>query len=568
MHETLNPAQRAAVTAADGPVVIIAGPGTGKTKTLTARVQHLLATKQATPQQILALTFTKKAAEEMRTRVGPAGKRADILTFHALCHDVLGGEFSFISEAARLQLIKQLPRPASLKGLSVREVALRISRAKNMADDDPDVRRLTRAYTHALEASELADFDDLLTRTKTLLESDPTARAAIQSRYTHILVDEFQDTNLLQYELLKSLRGNDNVFVIGDPEQSIYGFRGASGDIFAQFAADFPKHTAVTLTTNYRSAPEIVRLSNSIASAAPDLEPNDHAGTGIVQAVCVLNEYSEAAWVVREIQRAIGGGDMLAAVSDDDARVHRSLRDFAVVYRSRSAAVTVQKAMEQSGLPYQVAGDGSPYDTPVLQSLIALMRASITQGTPPLEGFSAAEQRALRDLLGDAKHAVPKVLGEKLVRMLGLQQEPGVQQFLQTLVGYTDIQTAIAYFDAIAEQGFYDPQADAVTLLTIHASKGLEFPYVFLVGAEEGLLPHARADQAEERRLFYVAATRAKERLDIMYTHSRGGQPATASRFVRDVPDAVLPKRTDPRFAADQQRVRLKVIKKSQQSLF
>ncbi|HSX32194.1 MAG TPA: ATP-dependent helicase [Candidatus Saccharimonadales bacterium] len=567
MQNTLNDAQQAAVTAKDGPVLIVAGPGTGKTKTLTARIMHLIATKQAKPEQILALTFTKKAAEEMRERVGVDGKRANIMTFHALCHQLLGGELVFVSEPARLQLIKKLSRPATLKGLSVRELGLQLSRAKNIADTDADVAKVLDLYNTALAAQGLVDFDDLLVRVKEMLQTDETVRGTVQALYTHILVDEFQDTNVLQYELLKLLRGNDNLFVIGDPEQSIYGFRGASGSIFGQFMADFPAHITVTLTTNYRSTPEVVRLSNAIAADAVDLQAATTV-TGKVQTVQVLNEYSEANWVVREIQRAIGGADLQQAVSDDTRDAHRTLSDFAVLYRSRKAGLVVQKTLEASGLPYQVVGDGSPYDKPHLQALIALVQSAATNQLPQLEGFGIAEQKALQRLLADAAQIEPKVLGEKAVRMLGLELTPATQQFLNTLTGFTDVTQAAQYFDTLAEQGFYDPNADAITLLTIHASKGLEFSHVFLVGAEEGILPHTRADEAEEKRLFYVAATRAKHRLDIVHAKTRSAQPAALSRFAANLPAAVLPRKIDPHMIDDTRRAQKRAIKRSQQSLF
>lgn len=416
----LNTAQRRAVEAGSGPLLIVAGPGTGKTKTLTARITHLIEAEGVDPERILALTFTKKAAEEMRQRLANSsaikGRSPDILTFHALCYGLLGGELEFVAEPVRLQLIKKLTRPAELKGLSTRELALKLSLAKNMAEDDPAVQKLLRAYNAALARSHYVDFDDVLVRTKELLEADAEKRAAVQAQYKYILVDEFQDTNRLQYALLMLLRGNDNLFVIGDPEQSIYGFRGATGDIFEQFMADFPAHTRITLTANYRSAPEVVRLCNAVFSDTPDLTAQA-AVPGVAKAVQVLNEYSEADWVVSEIQRAIGGGDMLRAVSDDDRAAHRTFKDFAVLYRSRSAGLAVQKAIAASGLPYQVAGDGSPYDQPHLQALITLLKAAVSGEQPALEGFSSAENKAIRELLAQSTQAVPRVVGQKLIRI-------------------------------------------------------------------------------------------------------------------------------------------------------
>jgi DNA helicase-2/ATP-dependent DNA helicase PcrA len=575
MLEQLNADQRKAVETSDGPVLIVAGPGTGKTKTLTARVAHLIAEGRARPEQILALTFTKKSAEEMRLRVGTLLKTEGIQakgtphisTFHALCSELLGASAAFVTEPQRLMLIKRLPKNGRFKGVSARELGLLISRAKNMAEDDPELEKVVRAYDAALAELELMDFDDLLVRTRQLLETDDSTRQAVQARYTHILIDEFQDTNRLQYELLQLLRGHDNVFVIGDPLQSIYGFRGASGSIFEQFRSDFPQAEAVTLGTNYRSAPEIVALSNALFTTAPQLQP--HASrAGRVRAVQVLNEYSEAAWLVAEIQRAIGGGDMLRAVSDDDASMHRTLKDFAVIYRSRSAAVAVQKAVADSGLPYKVVGDGSPYEQPQVQVVIALLRATHTKETPELEGFTGGQSKAVQALVGDADGVLPHALAGKIVDTLGFERSPSLLQFLGSLVRFRSLAQAVDYLDAIAEINFYDPAADAITLLTIHASKGLEFPHVFLIAAEEGILPHKNADPSEEKRLFYVAVTRAKDNLDITYAAKRGGEPAEPSRFVAGLPQAVLKPQTDPNFATDQRRVQKRAAKRSQQTLF
>ena len=571
----LNDNQARAAHAGDGPLLIVAGPGTGKTKTLSARIAYLVREGRARSEQILALTFTKKAAEEMRERVrmllraqGSAPQTLPyISTFHALCHELLGGELTFASDAQRTALIKQLDKPASFKRLSPRELGLLISRAKNKAEDDVELLKLVARYDMALNELGLVDFDDLLLRAHQLLAEDDVARAKTQARFTHILVDEFQDTNRLQYDLLQLLRGTDNLFVIGDPLQSIYGFRGASGGIFEQFRSDFPAAAAIELETNYRSAPEVVRLSNALFPAAPNLRAYAER-PGQVRAVRGLNEYSEAAWVVAEIQKAIGGGDMLRAVSDDDAGLHRTLKDFAILYRSRSAAVAVQKAVADSGLPYQVVGEGSPYDQPRVQALIALLRGAVGHEPPPLEGFSPSQQAAVRDLLGDTSGTVPLALAEKSMQLLGFEPSSSLQQFLSSLVRFKTLDEAVAHFDAIAETNFYDPAADAITLLTIHASKGLEFPHVFLIAAEEGVLPHAKADLEEEKRLFYVAATRAKDALDITYATKRGGEPAAPSGFIADLPQDVLPRQTDPNMAADQRRAGKRAAKRSQQTLF
>ncbi len=570
MLNGLNEEQKRAAEAGEGAVLIVAGPGTGKTKTLTARIAHLISSGQAEPAQILALTFTKKAAEEMAGRVAVLvqGPQPKIATFHGLCYDLLGIDTPFVADAERLQIIKGLPRPKALKDLSVREVGLLISRAKNSAEiEDPDIAKIVHAYDKQLGVQWLRDYDDLLVETYKLLKDDKKARKAAQSRYRYILVDEFQDTNRLQYEILKLLRANDNIFVIGDPNQSIYGFRGASGTIFDQFRADFPDLTEIALTVNYRSVPQVVRLSNALFESAPDLVPHSEA-TGLVRAVQVLNEYSEAEWVLGQIQRGIGGGDLLKAVSDDSRASHRRLGDFAVLYRSRPAARVFQKVLAESGLPYQVVGDGSPYDQPQIQAIISLMRSALSGEPVNLEGYTSAERRLLGQELEKVREALPSALVERIIDILGIEPSRDLQQFASVIVRFKDVPGALRYFDEIAEHGFYDPAADAITLLTIHASKGLEFPHVFLVGAEEGILPSSRGDEAEEKRLFYVAATRARERLEIIHAKNRGGQQAEASRFITAIPHDALKRHVDPGMEDQIRRIAKRTAKSSQQRLF
>jgi superfamily I DNA/RNA helicase len=568
--DDLNDAQRAAVTADDGSLLIVAGPGTGKTKTLAARIVHLIAEGRAQPEQVLALTFTKKAAEEMQARVrmllGKAAQVPRVSTFHALCHDILGGGQSFVADNDRLHMIKALPRPEAYKRYTAREMGLLISRFKNQAEHDGGLAAIVAAYDAALAAAEYIDFDDLLVHTKQLLEHDEAVRREVQARYTHILVDEFQDTNMLQYELLQLLRGHDNLFVIGDPNQSIYGFRGASGSIFGQFRADFPGHTEVALTVNYRSTPEAVRAGNAIFSDSPQLRAHRN-DTGIVRAVEVFNEYSEANWIVDTIHRAVGGGDFLHAVSDNDRADEYTLKDFAVIYRNRSAAAASQKTIAHSGLPYQVVGEGSPYEQPQVQLVLAVLRAYASDRSAP-EGMDHATWHAMCGRLAQEADQSPAALAHIAAGMLGDAATVSMQQCIGMLVRHPSVPEALAYIGAIREQGFYDPDADAVTLLTIHASKGLEFPHVFIIGAEEGILPYVRADPDEERRLWYVALTRARDHADVLHTQRRSGEPSVVSPFIKALPPEVLPRTVDPQLAADRRRAQKRAAKRSQQTLF
>jgi superfamily I DNA/RNA helicase len=227
----------------------------------------------------------------------------------------------------------------------------------------------------------------------------------------------------------------------------------------------------------------------------------------------------------------------------------------------------VQKAVAESGLPYQIVGDGSPYDTPEVQAIIALMKSAVTGDDPRLEGFSASQARTLRELIGTSQ-AQPSAFAERVIATLGFEPTRDLAQLVSVLVRFDSLAEAVEYFNEIAERGFYDAQADAITLLTIHASKGLEFPRVFLIGAEDGILPNKQADAEEEKRLFYVAITRAKHRLEVLHAKNRGGQPAAVSQFVADLPAAALERMTDPDMDAQIRRIAKRQAKRSQQSLF
>lgn len=553
--DTLNDEQRKAVLAGDGPVVIVAGPGTGKTKTLTARIIHLIESGRAKPQDILALTFTKKAAQEMAARVGRDGPT--ICTFHALCSSLLGNDHSFVTESDRTAIIKHLSKPSDFKGMGSRELGLLISRAKNAAEHSASLDSIVAAYNQRLTDRGQLDFDDLLLRARNLLRGNPQKRP----HFTYILVDEFQDTNLLQYEVLQLLRNNNNLFIIGDPNQSIYGFRGASGSIFDTFLQDFPDAAHITLTANYRSVPSVVTLTNRIFMGGPKLQAMVQ-GDGTVRSIQFLNEYSEAHWVVGQIQQAIGGSDLQQATHHD---AKSSLKDFAIVYRNRYVAGIIQKYIADSGLPYQIVGDGSPYEKTEVATLIALFRCMAGQPTP-VEGFTTIQVDTLLQKIDP--HLPPEDLAQALVTAFALPATQDITHVIGTFVRFTTVASVLTYIDDIAARGFYDASAEAVTLLTIHASKGLEFPHVFLVGAEDGVLPSANGDPNEERRLFYVAVTRAKQALDITSTTHRGKKQAVTSHFVTDLPDTVLPHAQDPNLAADRRRLQKRHAKKAQTSLF
>lgn len=535
----LNNAQRSAATTLSKQLAIVAGPGTGKTKTLIARIDFLLKSG-VSAKRILALTFTKKAAQEMHERLN--NNSVKISTFHGLCFDILQPTRQFVGEAKRLQVIKNLTKPNQFKNLSARELGLVISLIKNNAlAAEAGANRLVDSYNRALAQEDLLDFDDLLVEALKVLQTDAAKLQSLQAELSFILVDEFQDTNNLQYQILKLLSTpKTSLFVIGDPLQSIYGFRGASGDIFNRFLSDFPQAKQVELKHNYRSAKQITRLANAVFGG--DLIAANKT-QGEVLVAETLNEFSEAKWVLNQIELAIGGSNFQKSVSNGTERLQCSLKDFAIVYRNRSAAIAMRKVIDESGLPYQVVGEGSPYDQVDVQTIIQALNNA--EGNLNPTTFAA----------------------EQMIR-LSIKASTATKQLFATLLRFKTIQQACQYFSEISQNQYYDDKAELVTLLTIHAAKGLEFNHVFLIACEEGILPHDKADSTEEKRLFYVAITRAKQFLNLSYAQRRSSRPATLSHFVKKISIAILPRVVDDNLLSDKRRAQKFSAKRAQTMLF
>jgi superfamily I DNA/RNA helicase len=598
----LNAEQRAATEASDGPLSIIAGPGTGKTKTLTARIAQLVQSG-VLPEQILALTFTNKAAKEMQSRVAAALNTAEqiaqpskpngidfvtpiagnprITTFHGLCYELLsdGQPLYIINEADRLELLREL-RSQHATELPLREIAAKISLAKNATDnvEDPTILALLQKYNAALREQNRFDFDDLLQELYAKLLNDATFKAKVQSRWRFILVDEFQDTNELQYALLKLLASHDNFFVIGDPLQSIYGFRGATGDIFKRFAADFPNAQQITLTRNYRSTPEIVAASNELFKDAPKLIAESQI-PGVVELVEVLNEYREAAWIVQTIEADLGGTDFQRSHQVSGNERSRKFSDYAVLYRTHHMARALKKTFEQSGIPFQSIGDDSPYANKTLRITVAALRRT----TLGVEALTPAEHRLLAKLpqkiLSELRmQTTPtkslELAAEKFALIKDDNAAREFQQALGVLIRFDQLNAEefLQKFAELAEAEFFDAKADAVTLMTVHASKGLEFAHVFVVAVEDGVLPHVpkngTPNLSEEKRLLYVAMTRAREQLTILHARTRGGQTAKLSSFFDEIPAATLPRVQDPNLRAQTVATQKRKAKNAQTGLF
>ena len=629
----LNPPQREAVLHGDGPLLVLAGAGSGKTRVLTHRIARLI-DEGVPPWSILAITFTNKAAREMRERVerlaGDMGRDAWILTFHACCArilrrdiDKLGYKPSFTIYDAddQMNVIKQLCKSMNLdeKRFPPREIRAAISDAKNRVlspaewakESGEDFRAKTisevyAAYERQLTANNALDFDDLILKTLTLFSEHPPVLAAYQHKFSHILVDEYQDTNMAQYMLVRLIAGESrNLCVVGDDDQSIYGWRGADLRNILEFERDFPDCRVIKLEQNYRSTSNILDAANQVIAHNAGRKEKalwTDAGEGEkIRVYRALDERDEAAWVVRAIE----------------GRMKRGARagDFAVFYRTNAQSRVLEEAMVRRGVPYRVYGGMKFYDRKEVKDVLAYMRAvanpdddqSVRRiineprrgiGDATIETLAQFAQREGMSLLSAVISADESVLPARALGavrkfgalMLDLTQA-GISlsagEFLQEVLdktGYVaaicaskdpDAQTreenvmelagAVAEYESQSPEGgllgFLENVAlvtdldsmgerpEAVTLMTIHASKGLEFPHVIVTGMEETVFPLGRATfedglMEEERRLCYVAFTRAMQSLALtfavsrmLYNQRRNNPP---SRFLSEIPERLI----------------------------
>jgi DNA helicase II / ATP-dependent DNA helicase PcrA len=528
----LSAEQRAVVEALDGPVLVVAGPGAGKTRTLVARIAHAVRARGEDPEGWLALTFSRRAAEELRERIetelGPAARRVTATTFHALGHALLHelrGELGLsrslriASEIERIELARELFAESATAARRRLEELSRLRRTGGPLSDD------VARYRSALWERDWLDFDALIELPVELLEREPRLRDALRARYRRVCVDEFQDVDPLQYRLLRALVPADgHLCAVGDPDQAIYGFRGADVEFFLHFERDFPGARRLELRHNYRSSPTIVQASLEAiapASALPGRElraVRPAAGAAPIVLHEAASERAEAEFVAHSIEQRIGGTSLF---SFDSGRTGAepgdaaSFADFAVLYRTDAQSRALVEALERSGIPFQKRSHDRLLERPGVARLARALEARAGASDPvrPLldrlaqtarelvasEAASAAELADCVDLLGPLAHRC----GSDVARLL-LELELG------------------------AEVDSLDPRADRVSLLTLHAAKGLEFPIVFVTGCEDGLLPlrfergDAGADAlAEERRLFFVGMTRAGARLYLTRARQR-----------------------------------------------
>jgi DNA helicase-2/ATP-dependent DNA helicase PcrA len=650
--ERLNPPQREAVSHLTGPLLILAGAGSGKTRVLAYRVAYLVATSYK-PWQIVAVTFTNKAAGEMRDRIAgligaEAAREATIGTFHSICARILRRDgaaigltrsFSIYDRADQVALVKGVLRRLDLdeKRFSpggmlawigqrkdeLADVATALRQAANYYDET--AARVYEAYQRQLAEDDAVDFDDLLMRTVFLFEQHPDALARYQSRWQQIMVDEYQDTNRAQYLLCRHLAAkHKNLAVVGDDDQSIYSWRGADLRNILDFEADYPDAKVVKLEQNYRSTQTILDAAHAVVSrnaGRKDKKLWTDRGSGTqITLFDAYNEYEEAEFVARQVEKLVGGpsrGSMSRLLTSraDDSEGSLRYGEIAITYRINAQSRVIEESFMRFGIPYQLVGGTRFYERREVKDALAYVRLARNSGdrvaleriiNVPARGIGAktleelrawsasrdvslwraveesaenpnlaARSRAqlgvfadlMRGLMAMVPTQPPSAVFDAALERSGLQAaiQDGTEEGDERWANVTELRNHAAEFDEIAapeglarfleevalvsDQDELQEAPDRVTLITLHAAKGLEFPVVFIVGLEEGLLPHRRAlederELEEERRLAYVGMTRAKDRLYLLHAHHRStygvGVQADPSRFLAELPEELL----------------------------
>lgn len=632
--ENLNEAQREAVTYGEGPLLIFAGAGSGKTRVLTMRIAYLISARNISPRRILAVTFTNKAANEMRERIEKLVGSAQVRqmwvgTFHAICARILresgraiGVDPNFVvfDEDDQIGVVKEVLRLLDIdeKRFAPRSILNFISRAKEKLITPAlytpvdyftqIVGRVYPRYQERLEACHALDFDDLLMKTVQLFEGHPDILERYQKRFVQVLVDEFQDVNWAQYRIVKHLSAmHRNLCVVGDDDQSIYSWRGADVGIILSFEQDFPDAHVVKLEQNYRSTQPILDAAFHVVQKNRRRAPKrlwSERRDGLPITVTELQHEREEALVVAQ------------HIAQSVQQMGRKYSDFVVLYRTNAQSRTFEEVFLNYRIPYQIVGGVRFYQRKEVKDVLAYLRVILSPSDDvsllriinvPTRGIGLQTIEVIRRVAGDEgislweaiqhpslsnqltaraftavgqfrqlieelralrdKISVTDLLKEVLHRTdylqrLGDARDPEVQSRVENV---KELLTATQQFDASPEAerglaGFLESVAlvadvdsleegnDRVTLMTVHAAKGLEFPIVFLVGMEEGLFPHIHAinddpNVEEERRLCYVAITRAKERVHITHARLRSafGNTVSAieSRFLHDIPEGL-----------------------------
>ena len=634
--EGMNEQQAAAITAGAGPVLVLAGPGSGKTSVLTRRIAWLIREQRIPHHRIMAVTFTNKAAGEMRSRVeallGDRMRGLQIGTFHAICARFLRREaeslgyrrdYVIYDSDDQVALVKQVVKRAGIdpKKFNPRAILARISNAKNEmigADEFQSldyfgeiVKQVYTAYQAALRDANAMDFDDLLLNMVLLLRGSDLLREAYQQRFEIVLVDEFQDTNKVQYELVKTLAApQNNVFVVGDEDQAIYAFRGADYRNVLRFRENYPDPTVILLEQNYRSTQNILDAARAVIDNNRNRTPKHlHTDQGRGERIKVFEAYDER----------YEAEDVLEQIQQLRMQDGLDYKDFAVMYRTNAQSRAMEQAFVNRSTPYVLVGGVGFYKRREVKDILAYLRlihnpddrvsferiinvpargigkkslgafldwvsaagATISEALnrlyyddpTPLSTAAEKKFRAFADLLsswqemakvGDLVNMFDNITAQTryyihLDNTSNLPEEAAERadnvRELRGLLEYAmeyeqPLHEFLAEQSLVADVDTLKDATNAVTLMTLHSAKGLEFPIVFITGLETGILPHFRAFEeqdgiSEERRLFYVGVTRAKQSLFLSYAfrralYSGGGTVSRPSEFLADLPRHLL----------------------------
>jgi DNA helicase-2/ATP-dependent DNA helicase PcrA len=634
----LNPVQREAVAHESGPLLVVAGAGSGKTKVLTHRIAYLIRERKVSPFAILAITFTNKAAGEMKERVGALvgerlGRAMWVMTFHSACSRILRADgvrlgftssFTIYDDADAERLIAYCLKDldADPRRFPPRQVKNAIGKAKDRLIDEEmyaegagrnpyerTIAEIYALYQSRMRQANAMDFDDMIMNTVHLFRLYEDVLEEYRDRFRHILIDEFQDTNHAQYVLAKQLASRDrNICVVGDLDQSIYKFRGADFTNVLRFEEDFPDARVVTLEQNYRSTQTILSAANAVIENNLMRKPKslwtEMAGGELITRYHAENEHEEAAWVAREIER----------LREEDARRYG---DLAIFYRTNAQSRVLEEIFVRMGLPYRVVGSLKFYDRKEIKDALAYLRVLLNpadevslrriintprrgigdQTVAALQRFADAEQislsqaieraeentdigprprsaasglgatlRGLREMVErgadpsdvleavlDRSGYVAELESERSIEALGrvenLKELVGVAREFSAGEDAGGLREFLEGVSLVSDADELTGEEGAVTMMTLHIAKGLEFPVVFIVGLEDGVFPHMRSmtdptELEEERRLAYVGITRAKERLYLTHAWSRslygGSNYNPPSRFLHEIPEELV----------------------------
>jgi len=571
----LNLEQQQAVRATDGPVRIIAGAGTGKTHTLISRIAYLIEEKKADPRKILALTFTNKAAHELNQRLQKKDlPLVDAMTFHALAARLLrqfwNPDFKILTPKEQEEILKELIGDRD----DWKETLADIEKIRNQTegrDDHPGMNEIIDKYHERLADQNALDFTGLLTTLPELWDSHPDTLSACQSLYHYLMVDEYQDVNPLQITIMRQLAGpHRNLCVVGDPDQTIYSWRGSQADSMADFENLYPDTISVTLTKNYRNPPALLKGAESLIAKNPgrlkkELKPVSAKTTGIT--LWESNtDFHRSEMLFHLLEKWIGSHSAMHRADELDVgreEGFRKLSDIAVLYRTKGEGKKLYADLSKRGYPCQLSAPESFWQKKVIVDFM--------EGLDNLRQWSAIET--------DQKFS--KWLREKITKFIEAEDLTRAKiNRLSHLIPHAmafdclPVSEALTQFlDEVRLQQDADNlvQADRISLLTLHAAKGLEFPIVLIMGLEEDNLPHKKIKDdpywlAEERRLMYVGMTRATEELHLFRTQKKESRSLKPSRFLEEIGSENMTSGAMPEVKIEQ--IRKREIKKAQMKLF